>query len=316
MIDQHESQLASTVLMVRPAQFHCNPLAAVSNAFMQAIDRTPAEEQALAEQEFDGLVAVLQRAAVDVIVVDDTVEPETPDAVFPNNWMSTHADGRFVMYPMAVANRREERRDDIVELLEERGFSVSSVVNLSAHEKDEQFLEGTGSLVLDRPNRIAYACRSARTHSAVLDEFATRFGYALVVFDAVDQRGQAIYHTNVMMNIGESFAVVCLESIPSRNERDAVVRSLGRTGHEIIDISQQQLLSMAGNMLELRSRDGQHLLAMSARARMSLSDAQRDRLESYATIVSAPINSIEESAGGSVRCMLAEIHLPETDAHD
>ena len=315
MSDQNDPQLTSTVLMIRPVNFHSNPLAATSNAFMRAMNRTPDEEQALAVQEFDGLVDELRRVGVNVIVVDDTVEPKTPDSVFPNNWMSTHADGTFVLYPMEVPNRRGERRHDIIKLLQGRGFDVSQVVDLSIHENDEKYLEGTGSLVLDRMNRIAYACRSARTDGAVLDDFAERLGYEVVSFDSVDKQGLPIYHTNVMMNVGDGFAVVCLESIRSGDERDQVVRSLEMTGHEIIDISQQQVLAMAGNMLEIRSVNGEPLLAMSTQARTSLTDEQTARLEAHATIVSAPIKSVEDSAGGSVRCMLAEIHLPVKDAH-
>ena len=316
MLDLHEPQLTSTVLMIRPVNFHSNPLAAASNAFMQAIDRTADEEQALAVGEFDGLVAALENAGANVIVVEDTVAPETPDSVFPNNWMSTHADGTFVMYPMEVPNRRGERRHDIVDLLKVRGFDVTRVIDLSIHEESDRYLEGTGSLVLDRVNRIAYACRSARTHAEVLDDFSETLGYKVVVFDSLDQQDQAIYHTNVMMNIGEKFAVVCLDSIAASDERETVIRSLESTGHEIIDVSQQQLLAMAGNMLEIRSASGESLLAMSSQARASLTDEQTARLEAHAKIVSAPIDNIENSAGGSVRCMLAEIHLPVKDAHD
>ncbi len=316
MARQNDPQLASTVLMIRPVNFHSNPLAAASNAFMQAVEVSPDEEQALAAAEFDGLVAALRAADVDVIVVDDTPEPETPDSVFPNNWMSTHADGTFAYYPMEVPNRRGERRDDIVPMLEERGFDVSGVVDLSGHEDNDRYLEGTGSLVLDRVHRIAYACRSARTHNEVLEDFAARLGYTTVTFDSVDDDGQPIYHTNVMMNVGDAFAVVCLDSLPSTEERAAVIRSLEATGREIIEISQAQLLAMAGNMLQIQSRDGRSLVAMSSQARASLSDEQLRRLEAHGEIVSAPIENIENSAGGSVRCMLAEIHLPLKDAHD
>ncbi|MEM1174783.1 MAG: arginine deiminase-related protein [Pseudomonadota bacterium] len=316
MSDPLEEQLASSVLMVRPLNFHRNPLAAASNAFMQVVNRSPDEEQALALQEFHGLVDALEKASVDVIVVDDTPTPATPDSVFPNNWMSTHADGTFVMYPMEVPNRRGERRQDIVDRLRSRGFEISQLIDLSAHEQSGQYLEGTGSLVLDRRHRIAYACRSARTHDAVLDDFAGQLGYSVIAFTAVDNQGRAIYHTNVMMSIGEGFAVICLQSIRSDAEREAVVSSLRNTGHEIIDISQAQLLAMAGNMLALRSVSGERLLAMSSQARASLTDDQRRRLEAHANLVSAPIISIEDSAGGSVRCMLAEIHLPVKDAHN
>lgn len=309
-----ESQLTSTVLMIRPVHFHSNPLAATSNTFMTPPAMSHAQEQAIALQEFEGLVAALDEAGVDVIVVEDTPEPETPDAIFPNNWLSTHADGRCVLYAMQVPNRRPERRADIVSLLEQRGFLAREVIDLSWHEAEWRFLEGTGSLVLDRVNRVAYACLSVRTHREVLDDFSEQMAYDVVAFDAVDAAGQAIYHTNVMMNIGEDFAVVCLESIHDPAQQDTVVRSLQTSGHEIIPISLEQMVAMAGNMLELRSRNGERLVAMSDRARRSLTGEQMAAIERRARVVSAPIDNIENSAGGSVRCMLAEIHLPVKDA--
>lgn len=301
--------------MIRPVRFHSNPLAAKSNNFMQEPDMSRAEEQAVAEQEFDGVVAALAAAGVNVIVEDDTAEPTTPDAIFPNNWMTTHANGTVVLYPMQVPNRRPERRPDIVDrLASKHGFRISEVIDLSPHESKEHYLEGTGSLVLDRINGIAYACLSARTHLEVLGEFSQRLDYDVVAFEALDRDGIPIYHTNVMMNVGEDFAVVCLESIVRDEQRDAVVRSLESTGHEIIEITFDQMLSMAGNMLEIQSVAGERLLAMSAQAQASLTDAQTRAIEAHARIVSAAIDNIENSAGGSVRCMLAEIHLPLQDA--
>ena len=301
--------------MVRPAGFHSNPVAARSNNFMQSPDLTRDEEQAAAEREFDGLVAALEDSGIRVIVVNDTLDPETPDAIFPNNWISTHADGTVVTYPMQVENRRPERRQDIVDTLAaEHGFRVTDVIDLSGHEAKEQYLEGTGSLVLDRRNAIAYACLSPRTSLEVLADFAQRLDYEVVAFEAADGDGVAIYHTNVMMNVGEDFAVVCLESIAQPEQRSAVRHSLESTGHEIIEITLAQMQSMAGNMLEVRSADGGRRLAMSAQARDSLTDEQLKKLEARTTIVSAPIERIESSAGGSVRCVLAEVHLPVQDA--
>ncbi len=313
---QKDPQLASTVLMIRPVRFHSNPEAATSNAFMHTVDWSADEEQAIAAGEFEGIADELRSAGVNVVVVDDTPEPETPDSIFPNNWMSTHADGTLVLYPMEVPNRRPERRSDIVAILQAEGFEVSDIVDLSGHEARDAFLEGTGSLVLDRVNRVAYACLAARTHPVVLQDFARRLGYDVVTFTAADPAGVPIYHTNVMMNVGKDFAVVCLECIVSGEERAAVVRSLEATGHEIIPISFEQVLSMAGNMLEITALNGDRLVAMSSQARASLDDEQVARIESRARIVSAPIDNIENSAGGSVRCMLAEIHLPMKDAHD
>lgn len=315
MTSTPESQLASTVLMVRPVAFRSNPLAAESNTFMNPQTVSAAEEQQRAASEFDCLVAALRDAGARVIVIDDTPDPHTPDAIFPNNWMSTHASGQFVMYPMQVPNRRGERRLDIVDTLaSDYGYRISDVIDLSPHESDEQYLEGTGSLVLDRTNHIAYACLSPRTDLEALGDFAQRLDYEVVAFEAVDQQGEAIYHTNVMMNVGNDFAVICDESIHRAEQRAAVLGSLQQTGHDIISISYEQMISMAGNMLQIESVDGDPLIAMSERAHSALTDEQVQTIEAHARIVSAPIDHIEDSAGGSVRCMLAEIHLPVQDA--
>jgi len=303
--------------MVRPVRFHSNPLAARSNNFMNPPEATPEEEQAKAAREFDGIANALREAGIRVIEIADTPEPETPDAVFPNNWMSTHADGRVVLYPMQVANRRPERRRDIIESLDsDYGYRVGDVLDLSAHESNGHYLESTGSLVLDRVNRIAYACLSARTHLEVLGEFSQRLDYDVVAFEAFDREGVPIYHTNVMMSVGEDIAILCADAIVREEQRDAVLRSLESTGHEVILITHEQVLSMAGNMLELLSSTGERIMAMSAQAHRALTPDQVAAIERHAKIVSAPIDSIENSAGGSVRCMLAEIHLPMRDAHE
>ncbi len=310
-MENTESQLASSVLMIRPARFESNPLTAESNKFQGKTSASPAEQHAAALQEFDGLVASLRDKGIDVVVVDDTAEPHTPDSIFPNNWVSFHADGRVVLYPMEARNRRTERRLDIVESLgSEQGFHVSEIVDLSHHESAEQYLEGTGSLVLDRVNRIAYACLSTRTQLDVLGDFAQRMDYDVVAFDAVDREGAPIYHTNVLMSIGETIAVICDESIAREDQRAAVLERLQETGHEIVTLDYDQLDAFAGNMLELRSASGQRLIAMSQQAYDSLSDSQLATLSANAEILTVPIDTIESSAGGSVRCMLAEIHLP------
>lgn len=306
-----ESQTASTVMMVRPAGFESNPLTAESNTFMVETSRPPAEQQAAALREFDGLVAVLRDADVEVIVIDDTAEPHTPDAIFPNNWISTHADGRVVLYPMEAENRRTERRRDVIDaLVNHHGRQVSEVVDLSAHEAAGHYLEGTGSMVLDRVHRVAYACLSSRTHLDALGDFAQRMDYDVVVFDAVDDDGVPIYHTNVLMNIGERLAVICDAAIPRVEQREAVLSRLHETGHEIIHLSYAQLHAFAGNMLELRNCDGDRVVAMSEQAWNSLDNRQRELLAENGRIVYSPIKTIETTAGGSVRCMLAEIHLP------
>lgn len=306
-----EPQLASTVMMIRPARFESNPLTAASNRFQGRSSSSPEEQHAIALREFDGLAAVLREAGIEVIVVDDTVEPHTPDAIFPNNWISMHADGRVVLYPMEAENRRTERRHDIIDYLDKHARrQVTDVVDLSAHEDAGHFLEGTGSMVLDRANRVAYACVSSRTHLDPLGEFAQRMGYDVVAFDAVDSGGVPIYHTNVLMNVGEQLAVICAEAIPRDEQRNAVLARLRETGHDILELSYAQLDAFAGNMLELRNNNGERVLAMSQQAYDSLNQEQRATLAANARLVKAPIDNIESSAGGSVRCMLAEVHLP------
>jgi hypothetical protein len=260
-------------------------------------------------REFDALAAALSDAGIEVIVIGDTQEPHTPDAIFPNNWISMHADGRIVLYPMEAENRRTERRMDIVEQLD-RSRQISEIVDLSAHETNGHFLEGTGSMVLDRTNRVAYACISSRTHLDPLGDFAQRLGYDVVAFDAVDSSGVPIYHTNVLMNVGEKLAVICDEAIPREDQRSAVLGRLRDTGHDIVHLSYAQLDAFAGNMLELRNDAGDRVTAMSQQAWQSLDPGQRTTLEANGRIVTVPIDNIESSAGGSVRCMLAEVHLP------
>jgi hypothetical protein len=309
-----ESQLASSVLMIRPARFESNPLTAESNRFQGKTSATPAEQHTQALIEFDSLVTALRNHGINVVVVDDTAEPHTPDSIFPNNWVSFHADGRVVLYPMEASNRRTERRVDIVESIDsEYGFHVSEIVDLSHHEKDKHFLEGTGSMVLDRVNRVAYACLSTRTQMDALGDFAQRMDYDVVAFEAVDRDGVAIYHTNVLMNIGEKIVVICSEAIARDDQREAVLERLNDTGHEIVHLNYDQLDAFAGNMLELRTNGGERLIAMSQQALESLNKTQLDVLNKNGDVLSTPINNIESSAGGSVRCMLAEIHLPQRD---
>ncbi|MDH3482378.1 MAG: arginine deiminase-related protein, partial [Gammaproteobacteria bacterium] len=249
MTTDREPQLASRVLMIRPARFESNPLTAQSNRFQGKTDLAPEALQAAALKEFDGLVDALRGAGIDVVVVDDTPEPHTPDSIFPNNWISLHADGRLVLYPMEAENRRTERRTDIIEYLhDELGLLVTDIVDLTAHENSGHYLEGTGSMVLDRTNRIAYACLSSRTHLDPLGDFAQRMNYRAVTFDAVDSDDVPIYHTNVLMNVGEKLAVICDAAIPRRDQRAAVLAQLQETGHDVISLSYAQLEAFAGNM--------------------------------------------------------------------
>ncbi|MGI9202234.1 MAG: citrulline utilization hydrolase CtlX [Woeseiaceae bacterium] len=310
---EKESQLASAVLMIRPTRFASNPLTAPSNRFQGKTDKSAGQQNDSAQQEFDALAVALGDAGIKVVIVEDTAEPHTPDSVFPNNWVSFHADGRVVLYAMEAENRRTERRPDILPMLDtEHGFSISEVVDLSAHEAAGHYLEGTGSLVLDRANRVAYACLSSRTQLDPLGDFAQRLDYEVVAFDAVDKDGVPIYHTNVMMNVGEKLAVICAESIAREDQRVAVIESLTDSGRELLFLSFDQLEAFAGNMLELRNLNGDRLVAMSQQAYDSLDDAQLALLQANGGIVTADISTIEASAGGSVRCMLAEIHLPES----
>lgn len=297
--------------MIRPARFESNPLTAESNAFQGRSQASPSEQQQAALREFDNLVDALRAAHIDVVVAEDTPEPHTPDSIFPNNWVSFHGDGRVVLYPMEAINRRTERRADIIEsLVSEYGFKVRDILNLSEHERAGHYLEGTGSMVLDRHNRIAYACLSSRTQLDPLGDFAQRMDYDVVSFDAVDRNRTPIYHTNVLMNVGESLAVICADAIPDKDQRAAVLASLRNTGHDVLSISYDQLEAFAGNMLELRNNDGERVVAMSTRAWNSLDTTQRETLHGNGTVVHVPIDDIEDSAGGSVRCMLAEVHLP------
>ncbi len=306
-----ESQTASSVLMIRPVRFGSNPLTAPSNAF-QAQEVAPSVDlQTPALAEFEALCVALREAGVNVIAIDDTDEPHTPDAIFPNNWITTHADGRVVLYPMEAENRRTERRADIVAALSgEHGFIVTEVLDLSTHEENAHYLEGTGSLVLDRANRVAYACLSSRTHLDPLGDFAQQLDYEVIAFDAADRSGTPIYHTNVLMSVGDSLAIICTEAIVDDAQRAAVMTRLRDDGHDIVDLSFEQLEAFAGNMLQLRNVSNENVMAMSTRAWKSLSKGQQQILEANSRIVHSPIDTIENSSGGSVRCMLAEIHLP------
>ena len=298
--------------MVRPAGFAFNSQTAPSNVFQRGLPAAEAAEaHRLACREFDGLSGALQRAGVEVIVASDTPEPCKPDAIFPNNWLSFHADGTVVLYPLMSLNRRPERRDEVIlEVAREGSFHITRTIDLSYREAQGKFLEGTGSLVLDRPHRVAYANLSPRTHLDVLGEFAQQLDYTLMTFEAFDNTGVPIYHTNVMMAIGAKFAVICGAAIGQASQRAAVFSSLRASGREIIEISLDQMQNFAGNLLELGSAGGP-VIALSAAAWVSLSPQQRHLLESFGSVVPAAIPVIERVGGGSVRCMLAEIFLPK-----
>jgi hypothetical protein len=298
--------------MVRPASFGFNPQTAGSNAFQQR-PHTPAdaEAQGLALEEFEGLANALQRTGVEVLIAPDTSQPAKPDAIFPNNWVSFHFDGTVALYPMLAPNRRWERREDVLEQVVREGrFHVSRTVDLSHREAEGKFLEGTGSLVLDRAHRVAYASLSPRTDLDVLGEFAQLLDYDLVTFEGRDGTGQPVYHTNVVMAIGTRFAVVCGEAIAHPPHREAVFNKLQAAGHDIVDISLRQMQEFAGNLLELEAAGGR-VIALSTTGWRSLEAAQRRVLESHADLVPVSIPTIERIGGGGVRCMLAELHLPK-----
>lgn len=301
-------QTTNRVLMIRPCRFGFNPDTAASNAYQQdTLDAGAAQSAAVAE--FDAYVALLRANGVTVDVFQDTPEPHTPDSIFPNNWFSTHADGRLFLFPMEGANRRLERRVDIVAWL--RGsFAVRELVDLSPAEHQGRYLEGTGSMVPDRAQRRIYAALSSRTDAAVLQAFAERIGYQVTAFTAIDAGGRPIYHTNVLMCVGPDWAVVCLEAVENAEERRSLQQQLQADGKEVIAISRAQVVALAGNMLALHNAAGEPLVVLSQRAHDALEDAQRTRLASHGRLLTPAIPVIETLGGGGVRCMLAELFLP------
>lgn len=306
-----QSQATSRILMIRPVNFGFNTETAGSNAFqdvkMAAQTKDVAQEDAL--RKFDEMVRQLRAVGVEVIVYEDTADPYTPDSIFPNNWVSLHASGTVVLYPMQAQNRRLERRPDIINDLAER-FHVAKIVDLTHFEQEGKFLEGTGSLVLDRMHRVAFACLSPRTHPDVLAEFGRQTNYRTVVFHAADAGGKAIYHTNVLMCIADTFAVICLAAITDPDERLMVRQELESLNKRVIDITLEQMANFAGNMLMVLTQKGQKLLVMSTSAYQSLTPKQLDLLDDYATLFHFNLSMIEGNGGGSARCMMAEVHLP------
>lgn len=302
-----ESQSSDAVLMVRPAAFGFNPETAATNVFAAAV---ASESAASAMAEFDRAAGRLSGAGVEVVILEDEPDPARPDATFPNNWVSFHGDGSLVLYPMAAPSRRLERRlDDLLELLSDRGFQAGAVVDLSNHERSGRFLEGTGSLVLDRPLRHAYAAIGPRTDSQVLAKFADRLGYSTFAFEASDPHGRPIYHTNVHLSLGTDFAIACL-GVVRDEQRQGLVEAIEASGRAIIRVDYAQMLGFACNIIELRGAGGEPVIALSSTARSSLRPDQQRLLESFGQLVEAPIPTIEAVGGGSLRCMIADIHLP------
>ncbi len=294
--------------MIRPSRFVFNAETAVNNAFQTRQPDEAVPQKALAE--FNNFVDLLKTNGVDVVVVDDTPEPFTPDSIFPNNWISFHEDGTLLLYPMFAENRRKERKLTVLDTIKKR-FTIHETIDLSFYEKEQLFLEGTGSMVLDRDSRIAYACSSPRTDEIVFKEFCELLNYQPVLFHAVDSGKQAIYHTNVLMCVADRYVVICLDAIPDQQERRTVTEAIQETRKLIIPISLDQMNHFAGNMLQVQDGEGRHLLVMSSQAYHSLLPEQREQLISYNPIVHAELSTIETNGGGSARCMMAEIHLPQ-----
>jgi hypothetical protein len=307
-------QITNTVLMVRPVAFRMNEQTAVNNFFQEKLQLKNEEINKKAQEEFDSLVKKLESVGVDVVVVNDKKELDTPDSIFPNNWVSFHQDGTAVVYPMFAENRRRERRMDFFEKLESKGFKIDEVLDYSKAEEEDVFLEGTGSMILDRENQKAYCALSPRADEDLLIEFCEDMEFTPVIFSAyqdVDGKRKPIYHTNVMMCVADEFAVICLDCIDDKKERNSVKRHLKEDGKEIIEITESQVHEFAGNMLQLKGTNDIKYLVMSTTAHKSLSRDQIRRIEKHCEILSSDISTIETCGGGSARCMIAEVFLPK-----
>jgi hypothetical protein len=308
------TQTTNSILMIRPVAFRMNEQTAVNNYYQKVLDGLlPATVNAKAQQEFDVFVEKLRAVGVDVTVVDDVENADTPDSIFPNNWISFHENGDVALYPMFAENRRLERREDILDILEEKGFIINNIMDYTSAEEDGFFLEGTGSLLLDRENGKAYCALSPRADEELFIEFCEDFEFTPVIFEAfqtVNKERKLIYHTNVMMCLGDTFAVICADSIDDKKERKMVLDSIKGDEKEIILITEEQLNNFAGNMLEVKGADDRRYLVMSASAHQSLTKKQIAQLEEHVTILSSSLDTIEACGGGSARCMMAEIFLP------
>ncbi len=307
-------QITNTILMVRPATFRANEETAVNNYYQKTPENT-SEDTLLfkARNEFDAFVTVLRNKGIEVVVVEGDASVDTPDAHFPNNWISFHQDGRVAVYPMFAKNRRLERRDDVLDILEQNGFLITETIDYSSAEEEGYFLEGTGSIIMDRINKKAYCALSPRADEELFIEFCEDFDYAPVIFTALQNVGDQrlpIYHTNVMMCLGENFAVICLESIDDKKEQKNVVKHLKEDAKEVIAITEKQMQSFAGNMLQVIGSEGQKFLIMSSAAFRSLTPGQIQTIEKYCEIVHSSLEMIETCGGGSARCMMAEVFLP------
>ena len=300
--------IASTILMIRPAAFGFNEETAVNNFFRTGLSISKEQVQQQALQEFDIMIETLHNHDIPVIVINDTAEPVKPDAIFPNNWLSTSPSGIVNVFPMYAVSRRAEKRKDILQTLSEH-FIVTDVQDWSKYEEEGRFLEGTGSMVIDHDNKMIYSSVSERTNLSVLEKFASANDYQAIVFLATDRKGRSVYHTNVMMVLGENFSVLCEEAIDEEWELIAVRQLLESTDHTIISITREQMHSFAGNMLEVQAKNGEKYLVMSQAAFDVLKKEQLRMLEAYAKLLPISIPTIEKEGGGSVRCMMTEIFL-------
>ncbi|HZI54397.1 MAG TPA: arginine deiminase-related protein [Chitinophagaceae bacterium] len=293
--------------MIQPVNFGYNAETAVNNAFQ--VPNNESNVQQKARREFDNFVTVLRTNGVEVTVVEDTPLPHTPDSIFPNNWISFHTDGTILLYPMYAVNRRAERKQHVLNKISQT-FIVNKQIDLSNYEEKNAFLEGTGSMVLDRNSRIAYACISPRTNEKVLADFCSKMSYKPIVFNATDGNGQSIYHTNVLMCVADSYVVICMECISDPLQNKLVVETIVNSGKKLIPITLHQMNHFAGNMLQVENKDGEKLLVMSSQAFESLTSDQLQELGTYNRIIHSPLTTIETNGGGSARCMMAEVHLP------
>lgn len=301
------TQTTSHLFMVRPVRFGFNEQTSESNSFQNKdTSLKPDEIQAKALKEFDTFVDILRKNGMTVTVFEDQYTPHTPDSIFPNNWISLHKNGKIIIYPILAPNRRLEKRKEIIEHFTQL-YDHPEIIDMGYHEADNKFLEGTGSMILDRINQIVYGCISPRTTPELFDEFCKIVECEQVAFTAVNEEGQAIYHTNVMMALGDQVAVICLESIPNQKEREMVRIRLEKTGHEIVEITFEQMNQFAGNMLQVYNKDGVPFMVMSKRAFESLNIEQLTLIRKYTKILVIPIDVIETYGGGSVRCMMAEV---------
>lgn len=303
------SQITDTVLMVKPVSFRMNEETVVNNHYQKKTKALPATIQTKALKEFNDLVSKLEKAGVNVLVVEDTKKLDTPDSIFPNNWISFHKNGIVCMYPMFAKNRRLERRVDVLEIIEKQGFKIENVIDYTEAEEEDYFLEGTGSMVLDRENNIAYCVLSPRSSEALFIEFCEDLEYTPVVFRAnqtVNGKRKPIYHTNVMMSIGEKFAILCLQTIDDKKQKKHLAKVLQDSGKEIINITEEQVANFAGNILQVQGKDKKYIV-MSKTAYKSLSKAQITIIEKHGTIIKSNVDTIEANGGGSVQCMLAEV---------